>query len=249
MDRIERSRQKYEKLFKVPVSVSGETDPELMKILRRFIFGEVFYTGSLDDKLRELITIVSLVVQQALPQLKAHVGAALNLEVPPEEIREAVYQCVPFIGFPKILNAVETMNEVFREREISLPLEDGGTVKDSERYEKGKKIQFPIYGDEIKERMKDLPGEFSEAVPRFLTEFCFGDFYTRKTLEIKTRELLILCMLVTMGAEKQLLAHVQGNLRVGNSKETMLAAVVHCLPYIGFPNTLNALNLIKSIEE
>ena len=97
--------------------------------------------------------------------------------------------------------------------------------------------------------MKDLPGEFSEAVPRFLTEFCFGDFYTRKTLEIKTRELLILCMLVTMGAEKQLLAHVQGNLRVGNSKETMLAAVVHCLPYIGFPNTLNALNLIKSIEE
>lgn len=48
------------------------TDPEFMRILQRFIFGEVSYEGSLDDKLRELITVTVLTVNQTLPQLKAH---------------------------------------------------------------------------------------------------------------------------------------------------------------------------------
>jgi 4-carboxymuconolactone decarboxylase len=68
-----------------------------------------------------------------LPQLKAHTGAALNIGVTPVEIREAVYQCGPFIGFPKTLNAVGTINEVFKERNISHPLENQSTVSEENR--------------------------------------------------------------------------------------------------------------------
>ena len=89
------------------------SDPEFMRILQRFIFGEVCYVGSLDNRMRELITVTVLTVNQTLPQLKAHIGACLRVGVTPAEIREAVYQCAPFVGFPKTLNAIAAMNEVF----------------------------------------------------------------------------------------------------------------------------------------
>ena len=49
LNRVERSKQTYEKLFQQVQSVSGSNDHELMTILQRFIFGEVFYVGSLGD--------------------------------------------------------------------------------------------------------------------------------------------------------------------------------------------------------
>lgn len=52
-------------------------------------------------KTREMLTVTSLAVQQTLPQLKAHINAALNVGVTPLEVRETLYQCAPFIGFPK----------------------------------------------------------------------------------------------------------------------------------------------------
>src|SRR5688572_23973586 len=45
MNRVERAKQKYEQLFQQIQSVSKSDDPELMTILQRFIFGEVFYIG------------------------------------------------------------------------------------------------------------------------------------------------------------------------------------------------------------
>ena len=92
MNRIERSKQTYEKLFKQVQSVSSSDDPELMTILQRFIFGEVFYIGNLSGTTRELITITALTTNQTLPQLKAHTNAALNIGVNPIEIREIIYK-------------------------------------------------------------------------------------------------------------------------------------------------------------
>ena len=71
-----------------------------------------------------MITCVTLATMQTLPQLKAHAGAALNVGVSPVELREAMYLTAPFIGFLRMLNAVGTVNEVFREHGISLPLEN-----------------------------------------------------------------------------------------------------------------------------
>ncbi|MEH7440067.1 carboxymuconolactone decarboxylase family protein [Neobacillus drentensis] len=82
----------------------------------------------------------------------------------------------------------------------------------------------------------------------YLSAFCFGDFYTRSGLDLKTRELLTLCIISALGgAEGQVKAHVQGNKNVGNDKETIITALTHRLPYIGFPRTLNALNCVNEI--
>ena len=74
-----------------------------------------------------------LTTNQTLPQLKAHTNAALNIGVTPVEIREVIYQCAPFIGFPKVLNAVDIINNVFKSRGIKLPLKNQGTVDEINR--------------------------------------------------------------------------------------------------------------------
>jgi 4-carboxymuconolactone decarboxylase len=136
--RIERAKKKYQQLFAAQI-IESKTDPELMNILQRFIFGEVFYTGNLDDKTRELITITVLTTNQTLPQLKAHTNAALNIGITPIEIREVVYQTAPFIGFPKVLNALDTINSVFKSRGIPLPLENKATVVSMSDLKKAKR--------------------------------------------------------------------------------------------------------------
>ncbi len=245
MDRIERSKQKHAELAGKGQPAAYATDPDFQDILSHFIFGEVFFQGSLTDQQRELITLVVLTTNQTLPQLRAHVGVALNAGLTPVEIKEAIYHCAPYLGFPKTLNAIQQANDVFRERNISLPLESQKQVDEDSRFEKGLQVQISIFGDVIRQMQQNAP-ENQKHIQEYLSAFCFGDIYTRSGLDLKTRELLTLCILSALGGcESQVKAHVQGNLNVGNSKERMIEAITQCLPYMGFPRTLNALNCVN----
>ncbi|MFB5677641.1 carboxymuconolactone decarboxylase family protein [Paenibacillus terreus] len=247
MNRIEKSQEKYKQLFGDGIPAAYATDPDLQDILSRFIFGEVFYQGHLDNKQRELITLVVLTANQTLPQLQAHVHAALNVGLTPVEIKEAIYQCAPYLGFPKTLNASNEVNEVFKARNIVLPLESQTQVEEDTRFDNGLAVQTKIFGDVIP-RMRESAPANQKHIQDYLSSFCFGDFYTRGGLDLKTRELLTLCIICALGgAEGQVKAHVQGNVNVGNDKETLITAITHSLPYIGFPRTLNALACINEI--
>ncbi len=246
MDRIEVCKQNYRTLFGGEALTGQGTDPEMMDILQKFIFGEVFQTGDhLTLKQREMITCITLATMQTLPQLKAHAEAALNVGVTPEELREVMYLTAPFIGFPKMLNAVATVNEVFKERGISLPLEKQSTVTEETRHEAGKAIQDKLYPGGIASVMEGLPGDMGKDVELFLTDYFFGDIYSRGALDLQTRELLGYCVLTTLEAESQLHSHYYGNINAGNSPETLTTAVIQCLPYIGFPAAIKALRIIK----
>ncbi len=248
MTRTDICKKNYKTLFKGEALSKEGSDPEMMAILQKYIFGEIFTIGELDIKTREMITVTSLAVQQTLPQLKAHINAALNVGVTPVELRESIYQLAPFIGFPKTLNALAVLNEVFKEKGIETPLKSTITVKEEDRFAKGLEIQNPLYGDEIKQEMAGLPEDMGAEVAKFLTEVCFGDFYTREGLDLKTRELLMLSALVTTGNNQVTLkSHIKGNLKAGNSEETITAAIIQCLPYVGFPNTLSALKTLKEV--
>ena len=243
--RIERSQAKQRALFG---DVPSTTQPELMQILRNLTYGDVYAIGNLDDKTRGLVTLVVLTTNQNLPQIKAHTDAALNVGVSPIQIREALYQAAAFVGFPKVINALELVDEVLASRGIVLPLEPKATVADHERFEKGRAIQQLIYGGRMRENLKDLPGSLPDDVSRLVTE-SFGDFYTREGLDIKTRELMIFSALATLGGtERQMASHAVGNLKVGNSKETLVSAMVQALPYVGFPRVLNALYAIQEAK-
>lgn len=249
MNRIETCKENYRTLFRGEALTGQGSDPEMMDILQKFIFGEVFTTGDLSLKQREMITCVTLATMQTLPQLKAHAGAALNVGVTPLELREAMYLTAPFIGFPKMLNAVSTVNEVFKERGISLPLENQTTVTEDNRHEQGAAIQDKLYHGGISGVLSGIPGNLDEDVSHFLTDYFFGEIYTRGTLDIPTKELLGYCILTTLEAESQLQSHFHGNIKAGNSPQTVASAVIQTLPYIGFPAAIKALRIIKQEME
>lgn len=247
MSRIDLSEKKYEELFKCMQLPNDKTDPDFINILKGFIYGEVYYHGNLDDKTRELITLVVLTTNQTLEQLKDHVEASLNIGVTPVEIKEAIYQCAPYVGFPKAQNTLSIVNEVFRERNVEIPVESQKQTVEENRFEEGFKVQTLIFGDRIKNSHENAPDNLKH-IQNYLSAMCFGDFYTRSGLDIKTRELLTLCIISALGGcENQLRGHIQGNLNVGNDKDILINAITQCMPYMGFPRTLNALNCLNEV--
>lgn len=67
------------------------------------------------------MTITSLLTNGGCePQLEVHINGALNVGIPPKKIMEAFLQCIPYTGFPRVLNAVSTAKKVFKERELNL---------------------------------------------------------------------------------------------------------------------------------
>lgn len=95
----DKAKKNFKKLFDTEAKPHLE-DPELYEILQNEIFGEVFSTEGIDIKKRELFTIIALTCLQTLPQLKAHVQAALNVGNTALEIRETIYLCSVYIGYP-----------------------------------------------------------------------------------------------------------------------------------------------------
>lgn len=244
----EKAKTKYNELLKRDAFITKTNDADLESIFNNFLYGEVYNYGTLEPKLRELVTLVSLTASQGTDMIKPHVETALNIGVSPIEIKEALYQCSPYVGYPRVFAALEKANEVFKEKNISLPIESQSTVTESTRFDKGLETQVSIFGDAILAAHSNAAPN-QKHIQNFLSANCFGDFYTRKGLDLKTRELLTFIMIISLGgAEPQAIAHANANIKMGNSKDMLIEAVTQCLPYIGYPRTLNAIAIINNIK-
>ena len=247
-DRIGKMNKVFNELFKCPPSYASSKDPELMEILQKFIFGDIFSVGDLTNKERELITVVCLATIQCLPQLKAHINAALNVGNTPLEIREAIYTSCPFIGFPRTLNSLDVFNSVMQDKKINVPLESGKTIKDEDRFKEGKQILEKNYGDALAKLLNGVPGGIGDKTAHFLTEIYAGDIETRKFLDVKTRELIYVICLVALNSTSILKAHIAGAIKSGNSPEKFAAALLQASPYVGMATPIEAMFILKELQ-
>ena len=94
--------------------------PDVGNYIIAFAFGDIYSRQGLSVQEREIITVTSLLTAGGCePQLKVHINGALHVGIPPEKIIEAFIQCIPYTGFPRVLNAVFTAKEIFAERQVS----------------------------------------------------------------------------------------------------------------------------------
>jgi 4-carboxymuconolactone decarboxylase len=243
----EQANKNHEKLFPDHKSTLKVTDPELIEVFDNFTFDEVLRYGNLDTRTRLMIILGAMIASQALGEYRVMLGGALNVGVTPIEVKEIVYQAVPYIGIAKVFDFVHATNEILESRGIKLPLEGQSTTSSETRYEKGLELQKKIFGDMIDKMYKDSPADQLH-IQQYLSANCFGDYVTRKGLDIKTRELLTFAMLLSLGGCKpQLKGHIQGNVNVGNDKQLLLSAVTQLLPYVGYPRSLNAIRCINEV--
>ena len=245
-NRAAAAEAKFNELFKGGDGDFYKNGGELGEMATNFIYGDIYRRGVLTDKQRALITLSVLTVNQTLDELKAQVKAAVNAGLTAEEIQEAIYQCAPYIGFSKALAAADKMNEALREKKAAPP-KSQATVTEADRGEKGFLTQKSIFPAGLDGMYQSSP-ENRKHVAEYLASMCFGDFYTRGALDIKTREILTLCIISAQGGcESQVKSHVQANFNVGNDETTMIEAITQCLPYMGFPRTLNALGCVAEV--
>ena len=93
--------------------------PDVGKYIIEFAFGDVYTRSELSMQEREMITITSLLTTgDCEPQLEVHINGSLNVGLSPEKIIETFIQCIPYTGFPKVLNAIYTAKKIFAERHI-----------------------------------------------------------------------------------------------------------------------------------
>jgi 4-carboxymuconolactone decarboxylase len=94
--------------------------PDLGRYVVEFAFGEIYQRPVLDLRQRQLVTISALTtLGGAEPQLEVHINAGLNVGLTAREIVEAIMHCVPYTGFPRVLNAILVAKRVFGERDVS----------------------------------------------------------------------------------------------------------------------------------
>lgn len=242
MNRVEKASVLYDELNDYDFLTE---DPELQDIMKKYLYGDVYRHGSLDKKTRELILIVVCTVNQTMISLKQHVLSAIKCQVKPELIKEAIYQCTPYIGLGKVEEALYTVNEIFQQFHIST-MNKMSTVNEDNRFEKGFEVQSLAFGKEHIQANHDQAPKELKHIQNYLSAYCFGDFYTRKGFDLKQREMFTFVVLATLGGcENQLKAHIQANYKVGNNREFLIEVITQCQPYIGFPRTLNAIALLK----
>lgn len=227
-----------------------KNDPEFHEIFKNFAYGEVFEYSTLDEKDSVLVTLASLMACQSPKAFKKILLSAINKYIAPEEVKELLYQSVPYIGFGRAHNFFGVVIKVFDKKGIDLPLENRSNTTSENRRQKGREIQDRYFGAEMIQAMNDNAPEGQKHFNTFLEGYCFGDFYTREGLNDQQRELITFTFIATLGGcENQLRGHTQGNLAVRNTKEKLVSAVTIMLPYIGFPRSLNALAIINEICE
>lgn len=241
------AHRNHEELFPNHQSILKGTDPELIEIFDNFAFDEVLAQSKFDTKTRTMMILASLIASQAVTEYKIMVGAALNVGVTPVEIKEILYQSVPYVGMAKAFDFLHATNEVLTTRGITLPLEGQSTTTPETRHERGLAGQKAIFGTMIDQLYEQSPKDQLH-IQRFLSAHCFGDHYTRKGLDLKLRELVTLSILIALGGvESQIKGHLQGNLNVGNDRSILNDLITQLLPWVGYPRTLNALKCLNEV--
>ena len=243
----ETAEKNHQELFPNHASTLKVTDPELVEVFENFAFDEVLCYGNLAGETRLMAILASLIAQQTLSEYKVMLGGALNVGVTPVEVKEIVYQAVPYLGIAKVFDFIHATNEILESRGIRLPLEGQSTTSPETRLEKGLELQKAIFGEMIDKMYRESPANQLH-VQKYLSANCFGDYVTRTGLDIKTRELLTFSMILSLGGcEPQLKGHIQGNINVGNDKEVLLSVVTQLLPYVGYPRALNAIRCVNEV--
>ena len=222
------------------------TDPEFFERFEHFAFDEVVNEDGqqLDAPTCFLAILATLIGCGGTDAYNELLPKALDNGVTPVMVKECVYQAADYLGYGRMLPFLKATNAVFEQLGIAMPLPAQSTTTMDDRLEKGVAAQVIIFGEGMNEAWK------KSHINRWLADNCFGDYYTRTGLDLRQREMITFCFIMAQGGcEPQLTAHAKGNMNIGNDKAFLTRVVSQCLPYIGYPRSLNAISCINKAAE
>lgn len=224
-----------------------DTDPEWVDIVANFSQSETISTSKLTDKEQMLCILSTLLGCQGMGEFQNMLHAALNIGIDPVAIKETIYRATAYLGIGRTYDFLIAANEIMEQHGVKLPLAPQATTDETTRFDAGLAKQVALFGPGMAKRQTEGPA-LRRNVNRWLADNCFGDYYTRTGLNDQEREMITFCFILAQGGcENQLRGHTAGNFGVGNDKEKLYSVVEQCMPYIGYPRSLNAMNIIDEV--
>ena len=221
-----------------------QTDKEFAEFFGNFAYDEVVKETKLDPRTRYMAILATLMGCQGVDLFHEILPEALKAGVTHSDVKEIIYQGTAYLGLGRTYAFFDAADDVLQEWAGDTRSYSASTTTPDDRIEKGNAAQVEIFG----EGMKGFQN--GGTINRWLAGNCFGDYYTRKGLSLREREMITFCYIAAQGGcEPQLIAHAKGNFNMGNDKAFMLDVVSQCLPYIGYPRSLNAITCINKAAE
>lgn len=183
------------------------------KILTSFILGIMLFTGenamaetALNAKQKSIATVASYAARGNQDGLKQALIEGLDAGVSVNEFKEILVQTYAYCGFPRSLNALNTLMQVTEERGNKDELGKLPSAKpEGESLDYGTENQTKLVGRPVEGKIY----EFAPAIDEFLKAHLFGDIFARDNVDWQTRELATIAMLASMNnVTAQLNSHI-----------------------------------------
>ena len=117
----------------------------------------------------------------------------------------------------------------------------------SEKFEAGLKVRKEVLGEQYVSRALDNVDEFNRPMQELVTEYCWGEIWTRDGLPRKTRSLLNLAMLTALNRPHEVRAHVLGALNNGVTREEIMETFLQAAIYCGVPAGIDSFRTAKEV--
>lgn len=118
---------------------------------------------------------------------------------------------------------------------------------DKQRFDEGHKVRCEVMGTARINNVMKNADEFTRPIHNLITEYCWGEVWTRPGLDRKTRSLMNLAMLAALNRQNELRLHIAGAISNGVTKEEMTECFLQVAIYAGVPAGLESTNIANEI--
>ena len=120
-------------------------------------------------------------------------------------------------------------------------------VLNDKTFMKGKKVRWKVIGKDTMDPIWDGLGEATQPIQEYVTEFAWGEIFSRPGLNQQTRILLNLAMLVVQGESRVLSLHIRAALNLGCSRIEVREALIQTCTFAGFAKSTQACKSAQDI--
>jgi 4-carboxymuconolactone decarboxylase len=219
----------------------GDSTSGFRQLMSEVVYGGIWSRPGLAVRDRMVCTLAALGAVQRLPQLRRHVGAALNIGLEPRTIQEVLIQIGIYAGFAASEEALEVAREVFGARGVFVARDDIPGASLEELSARGQKLLAELHGDRGSEGYASPDNTVTGALYPVAVQYGYGEIWFRPGLERRERALVAVAAFTALKLESQLKKFGQSALNVGVSRTEVIEAVIQTAPFSGFAPALNAL--------
>jgi 4-carboxymuconolactone decarboxylase len=116
-----------------------------------------------------------------------------------------------------------------------------------EQHAAGLRLRSQVMGADFVARAFADTDRFAQDFQNLVTRNAWGAVWDRGALELRTRSLVTLGMLIALGRSHEIKGHVRGALNNGATRAEIQEVLIHSTVYCGFPLAVEAFRSIKEV--